>query len=102
MRISQEDKGALKRTLVRCLSGENEITKIIVLGSFLTSETPHDIDVAVFQDSAEGYLPLALRYRKRTRDVSRIIPLDLIPVNSRAWSGPFLDEITKGEVIYER
>ncbi|MBN1425917.1 nucleotidyltransferase domain-containing protein [Candidatus Fermentibacteria bacterium] len=100
--MTEQDKQAVKRMLAQCLSRDREVTKVVVFGSFLTSETPHDIDVAVFQDSGEGYLPLALRYRKRTRAVSRIIPLDIIPVGSRAGSGPFLAEIAKGEVIYER
>ncbi len=100
--MTGEDKRALKSMLVRCLSGEKEITKIIVFGSFLTSDDPHDIDVVVFQDSAEGYLPLALKYRRRTRPVSRRLPIDIIPLSNRASSAPFLAEIARGEVLYER
>jgi hypothetical protein len=36
-------------------------------GSFLTSNDPHDLDIAVFQDSDESYYPLAMKYRRKLR-----------------------------------
>ena len=50
----------------------------------------------------EKYLPLALRYRKKTREIARTIPLDIFPLKVGVENGIFLDEIKQGEVIYER
>ena len=61
----------------------------------------NDIDVAVFQDSTEKYLSLALKYRKLIRDVSRIIPIDVFPLKT-GIKGAFWDEVETGETIYER
>lgn len=88
--------------LVGSLKTEKEVCRIVVFGSFVNSEDPHDIDVAVFQDSDEKYLPLAMKYRKKTRDIARVIPMDILPLKAGVQSGIFMDEIERGEVIYER
>ena len=62
----------------------------------------HDLDVAVFQDSTEPYLPLALKYRQKTRSIAQRIPLDILPLKSSTSDNPFLAEVAKGEVVYER
>ena len=95
-------KEKIKRDLAACLSGETEIRKVVVFGSFVTSETPNHLDVAIFQDSDEPYLPLAMKYRRLLRPFADQIPIDEIPVRPRAAQGQFLAEIPKGEVIYER
>lgn len=100
--VSKNDKEKLKRELVDCLKAEKEIRRIIIFGSFLDSADPNDLDVAVFQDSNEQYLDLAMKYRKKTRDIARIIPLDIIPIKNDASSGFLMDEIRHGETIYER
>jgi len=100
--LTEQQKNSLKRRLVDCLEGEKEICKIVIFGSFLKSPEPHDLDVAVFQDSNEKYLPLAMRYRKKTRAIAHVIPIDIIPLRADARSEVFMDEITQGEVIYER
>lgn len=100
--LTVEQKQALTRQLADSLSRESEVRRIVVFGSFLLSDDPHDMDVAVFQDSDEAYLPLALKYRKRTRAIARVIPLDIIPLRADVTDGPFIDEIELGEVIYER
>lgn len=95
-------KEKLKKELVKCLASEKEIQKIIVFGSFLYSEEPHDMDIAVFQDSKESYLPLALKYRKNTNNLVHEIALDIIPLRIDVQDDPFLLEIKRGEIIYER
>jgi predicted nucleotidyltransferase len=100
--INEDEKRNLKRELVGCLKAEKEVRRIVIFGSFLNSANPHDIDVAVFQNSNDQYLPLALKYRKMTRRISSVIPLDIIPIRSDASSGFMMDEIKQGEVIYER
>lgn len=97
-----EQKQVLTRQLADSLGEESEVRRVVVFGSFLLSDDPHDLDVAVFQDSDEDYLPLALKYRKKTRAVARIIPLDIIPLKADVEDGLFMDEIEQGEVIYER
>ena len=99
--FTEEQKQSLKERLVGCLKGEREVRRIVIFGSFLKTLDPHDIDVAVFQDSSEKYLPLAMKYRRITRAIARVIPLDIIPIKPEARDDTFLDEIAQGEVIYE-
>jgi len=100
--LTQPQKDSLKRKLVSCLENEKEICRIVIFGSFLKSSEPHDIDVAVFQDSNEKYLPLAMKYRKKARAIAHIIPLDIIPLKAEAESETFMNEIAQGEIVYER
>lgn len=100
--LSVQQKRMLTDQLIASLAGEREVCRIVIFGSFLHSDDPHDLDVAVFQDSDETYLPLALKYRKKTRGIAHRIPLDIIPLRAGAKDGSFLDEIERGEVIYER
>ena len=102
MRLNAQEKDTLKRELVDCLHAEQEVQKIVIFGSFLSSDDPHDLDIAVFQDSAAPYLPLAMKYRRKTRSVARRIPLDILPLKSQTSDDPFLAEVAKGEVVYER
>jgi predicted nucleotidyltransferase len=100
--FTEQQKELLKQELVECLRPEKEIQRIVIFGSFLRSPELRDIDVAIFQNSGESYLPLALRYRKKNRQIAHKIPLDIIPLKSGAVGEFFLDEIAHGEVIYER
>ena len=43
-----------------------------------------------------------MKYRTRTEEVAKILPLDIFPLKSQVKTDPFLAEIAKGEVIYER
>ena len=96
------EKEDIKHALIQALSNEREVRRIVIFGSFLRDENPRDLDVAVFQDSTDGYLPLSLRYRKRTRALARRLPLDIIPLRATTSDDPFLREVEKGETIYER
>lgn len=99
--MTETEKINIKIQLKEALSNENEISKIIIFGSFLKTKNPNDIDVAIFQDSQEIYLKLAMKYRKLTREIARIIPIDILPVKNNS-SGVFMNEILLGEVIYEK
>jgi predicted nucleotidyltransferase len=100
--FTEQEKESMKQQLVGYLKTEREVCRIVVFGSFVNSDDPHDMDVAVFQDSDEKYLPLAMKYRRKTRDIARIIPMDIIPLKNGVKGETFLDEIEHGEVIYER
>lgn len=100
--MGQIDKKAIIGNLISFLTDEPEVRRIVIFGSFLTSSNPHDLDVAVFQDSNEKYLPLALKYRRKTRSIAEKIPLDIFPLKTDAQKSFFMDEISKGRVIYER
>jgi len=102
MPLSSQDKENLKKELAAALRDEPEVIKLVIFGSFLNASNPHDLDVAVFQDSDQNYLPLAMKYRKKTRMISRRIPLDIFPLKPGAAGNFMLDEIARGEVIYER
>lgn len=102
MVFDSTQKEMLKRDLVTCLADDEEIERIVVFGSFVTSQTPADMDVAVFQNSDASYIPLAMKYRRQTRSVSRRIPLDIIPIRAGVSIGTFLNEIESGETLYER
>lgn len=99
--MDNRTKDNLKQELARCLGEAPEIRKTVVFGSFLRSDSPNDLDVAVFQNTAEPYLPLALKYRRMAKPVSDRIPLDIFPLRPDA-SGLMMDEILEGEVNYER
>jgi len=100
--FTEQQKQSLKRQLVSLLESEREVCRIVIFGSFLSSNDPQDIDVAIFQDSDEKYLPLAMKYRRKTRDIARRIPLDILPLKAGVQGEVFIDEIEQGEVIYER
>ncbi len=102
MTLTAEQRDELKRQVVACLRNEPEVRRIVLFGSFVASPSPQDVDVAVFQESAEGYLPLALKYRRLLRPVASLIPVDVIPLHARDPVGAFLQEIERGEVVYVR
>lgn len=100
--MNTENKADLKREIIRSLKSEREIRRIVLFGSFLSSNHPQDLDIAIFQDSDKNYLQLAMKYRKKMRHISKDIPLDIIPLKADGEPTAFLDEIAQGEVIYER
>jgi len=102
MQMSYTEKNAIKKELAKSLACEPEVVKIVVFGSFCTAADPHDIDVAVFQTSDQPYLPLALKYREKTRAIARRIALDIVPLKLGVKDGLILDSIAGGEVIYEK
>jgi len=100
--FTEQQKQLLKQRLVESLKSEKEVCRIVIFGSFLSSDNPRHLDVAIFQDSNEKYLPLAMKYRKKNRDIARIIPLNIIPLRAGLKSGVFLEEIEQGEVLYQK
>jgi predicted nucleotidyltransferase len=100
--LTEQEKELLKQRLVDSLKGEREVYRIVVFGSFVNSDDPQDMDVTVFQDSDENYLPLAMKYRRKLRDITRMIPMDIMSLKAGVQDETFLDEIERGEVIYER
>lgn len=102
MKLGEGAKKRLKDEIVERLSALPEVRRIVVFGSFVDSAEPRDMDIAVFQDSDETYYPLAIKYRRLLRPVAEVIPLDVIPVRKDPAEGPFLEEIRKGEVLYEK
>lgn len=102
MTLSPEQRDELKRQVVACLRNEPEVRRIVLFGSFVASPSPQDVDVAVFQESEQGYLPLALKYRRLLRPVASRISVDVIPLRVHDPVGAFLHEIEQGEVVYVR
>jgi len=102
MNLQGTTKEMLKKEIVDRLSEFPEVRRVVVFGSFLNSDDPHDIDIAVYQDSDESYYPLAMKYRRTLRTVATRIPIDVIPIRRSPEKGPFMQEIEKGEVLYER
>jgi predicted nucleotidyltransferase len=101
MNIAGETKEKVKREIAARLSVFPEVRRVVIFGSFVTSNDPNDLDIAVFQDSDESYYPLARKYRAILRNIARMIPMDVIPVRPNPEQGSFLQEIEKGEVVYE-
>ncbi len=102
MRTTRLQKESLKQEIKEILSQEKEVSKIFIFGSFVKSAHPNDIDIAIFQDSDESYLQLAMKYRRLTRPIARKIAIDIIPIKPNAADSWFLSEIKAGELIYER
>lgn len=102
MNLPNEMKEMLKKEIVDRLSAFPEVRRVVIFGSFLDANDPNDLDIAVFQDSDESYYPLAMKYRRMLRPVANKIPLDVIPLRQNTEQGSFMQEIQKGEVLYER
>ena len=102
MNLPNEMKEMLKKEIVARLSAFPEVRRVVIFGSFLDANDPNDLDIAVFQDSDESYYPLAMKYRRMLRPVANKIPLDVIPLRQNTEQGSFMQEIQKGEVLYER
>lgn len=102
MNLQSDKKEMLKQEIADLLSGFPEVQQVVIFGSFVNSDNPHDLDIAVFQDSDESYYPLAMKYRKTLRTVANKIPIDVIPIRRSPGHEPFIKEINKGEVLYER
>jgi predicted nucleotidyltransferase len=102
MVLTNVQKEQIKRLLAECFSGQQEICRVMIFGSFLDSPNPQDLDVAVFQNSDQPYLPLAMKYRRLLRPVSRLIPVDVFPLRSDVVTGGIVTEIGRGQVVYER
>ena len=101
--MSNIDKERLKRELVHALGCDEQIEKIVVFGSFNHSLNPHDMDIAVFSNSTADYLTLSLAFRKMLRPLSKIIPIDLLPITLPFDpASEFMTEINKGEIVYEK
>ena len=102
--LAHIDKHQVQHDVVAALQVDETVEKIIVFGSFTQVSDPHDLDLAVFcNSSGDDYLTLSLALRKKLRDISRIIPIDLIPVSiPYDPSAAFMQEINKGEVVYEK
>jgi predicted nucleotidyltransferase len=96
------NKKQLKNEIVNSLKGQKEIEKIIIFGSFNRIDSPNDLDIAVVQNSSENYLPLALKYRRLIRNVTKQIAVDIFPVVGKNENSFFKNEVLSGEVIYAR
>jgi predicted nucleotidyltransferase len=101
MSLTEHNKVQFINTIKKQLSQFSEVNQIILFGSFIQSKNPNDIDIAIIQNSNENFLTLSLKYRKVLRELSKLIPLDIIPVKQNS-EGIFLNEINKGTVVYER
>jgi len=102
MHLSLSQKNSIKNDIITALRDNDEVDKIIIFGSFNTADNPDDIDIALFEDSNDNYLTLAMKYRKQLRHISKILPIDIIPLKKGTLSFSFVDEINNGTVIYER
>ena len=101
-KIKSIQKNRIKQAIVDAIKDEDSIHKIIIFGSFLISDTPGDVDVAVVGVFPYGYLETAIRLRKKVRHIANILPVDIVPVREDVPGNTFVQEIQKGEVIYER
>ncbi len=102
MNLSNFEKEKIKKRIVEELQLQPEIDRIVIFGSFLKDNSPNDIDVAIFQNSKDNYLHLSLKYRKAVREISKRIPIDIIPILTDKSNDFILNEIENGEVIFER
>ncbi len=101
MNLTQSSKLQFINTIKDKLSQFSEVKRVILFGSFIKSNNPNDIDIAIIQNSNENFLTLSLKYRKVLRELSKLIPLDIVPIKQNS-DGQFLDEINRGKVVYER
>jgi predicted nucleotidyltransferase len=101
MNLTDKNKLNFTNIIKDKLSQFSEVNKVVLFGSFVKSNNPNDIDIAIIQNSNDNFLTLSLKYRKVLRDLSKLIPLDIVPIKQNS-TGSFFDEINKGKVLYER
>ena len=101
MNLSHSSKLNFVNIIKDRLSQFSEVNKVILFGSFVESNNPNDIDIAIVQNSNDNFLTLSLKYRKVLRELSKMIPLDIVPIKANT-NGVFLDEVNKGQIVYER
>jgi len=101
MSLTDTNKLDFIATIKDKLSQFSEVNKVILFGSFIKSNNPNDIDIAIVQNSNDNFLTLSLKYRKVLRELSKTIPLDIVPIKANT-TGVFLEEINKGQVVYEK
>jgi len=101
--MTEDIKESIANQIVDSLKSEPEVKKIIIFGSFFSSDFPEDLDIAVFQDTNEDGLKLGMKYRRRLLTVARQIPLDVFPVriSGETEEDPMLREINRGRIVYE-
>ena len=102
MKLDFAHKKSIKEQIREIFQHEDEIEKVVLFGSFLSSDDPNDIDLAIFQNSKDNYLTLSLKYRKLLRNINYLIPVDLIPISNGRQNDFTLVELKDGEVLYER
>jgi predicted nucleotidyltransferase len=102
MHMTPAAKNKIKNKVLEQLCSDKAIKKIVVFGSFVTSDDPVDMDLAIFSESERDYLTQAMEYRKKLRDIAGQIPIDVIPVKIPHEEVSFMKEINNGEVIYEK
>jgi len=51
MNLSVEQKARIKSRIAERLAPDSKIVRVVVFGSFVNSDFPSDIDIAVFVDS---------------------------------------------------
>lgn len=95
------NKKEIKQAIVNALKEDTDIHKLIIFGSFLYSDAPNDIDVAIMGKFSQGYLDAAIKLRQKVRHIAKILPVDIVPIQENAPQNRFLQEILSGEVIYE-
>jgi len=101
MSLTNTTKQSFINTIKDKLSQFNEVNKVILFGSFIHSNNPNDIDIAIVQNSNDNFITLSLKYRKVLRELSKIIALDIVPIKANT-NGIFMNEINKGKIVYER
>ena len=82
MTVSNDQKERIKAQIREKLSKEQKVKKIVIFGSFTKSNEPNAIDIAIFQNSNERYLPLAMKYRKLVSIISQTLPIDGLPLKN--------------------
>ena len=99
--MTVNEKENIKKNIADAIKVNSEVKKIILFGSFLHSDFPNDLDIAIFENSAEDYITLAIKYRRQLRGVVKKTPLDIIPLKD-VYNNFFVQGINNGEVIYEK
>ncbi len=101
-RLSDSEKGEVKRKLLEALLPKEEILAALIYGSFVSSPVLRDIDVGVLAGGRVPYEELPYYEEILSDELSRIIG---IPVDVRVidYAPPwFRAKVLEGEVLLER
>jgi len=100
--LSKEQKQELKDRISASLNTDINVTKIVIFGPFLESVAPKSINVAVYQESTEGYFQLSMKYRKKMKALTRKIQINIFPIRNNIEEATILTEMEITEVIFKR
>ncbi len=101
-RLSDSEKGLVRRKLIKALKSREEILVVIIYGSFISSPIFRDIDIGILTGGKISYKELLEYEDILSEELSHIVglPVDVRVIDyAPLW---FRAKVLRGEVLLER